>query len=515
MIIFGLVLIVSALNVSAQDQKLVPCSDYGGWCSSKLPSQEPYTHGSVGDTCRYAIEEKRGTPYCQEYFKNKCWSTVSEYCAISNSCNYDGCGTETCEPEWKCGEWGNCDGVMQSRSCTDSGNCGTSKGKPETSRICSTTTVVSPKITAVDGKCGGANGVAVSSKPVSNLCNTGTASDVSGTGPWLWTCGGLNGGTNVDCSAPKIQETTKQTEPKAECIENKRADFDGNGQVDFGDSNLFSQHFNKVIDDKNRKYDLNDDNEINLPDLWLLQEDFGKDICGATLSEIKTSEGIVAYYWDKIVNAFRPNHCRNDKKDEDEDEEGVDCGGSCGKCLDINPTKKGCKDVPRGGKCEFIFNVKVNAKAGSSIKLPVEFVYSKDGKEKRFSKESTLVVSGVKGSSNGNVLPPTTRTVLDISGSVVQNTNVESQSRFNCVLKPMPSLCCPIGTKISEQDSSKCVRDEKVPEVIEKQSNYQKFVELATKRLELQQKLRDATTESERREIEAELDINEADLRNL
>jgi hypothetical protein len=53
-----------------------------------------------------------------------------------------------------------------------------------------------------DGACGSANGVAVSSAPTANLCLAGTASTVTGSGPWNWTCSGSNGGTTASCSAP-------------------------------------------------------------------------------------------------------------------------------------------------------------------------------------------------------------------------------------------------------------------------------------------------------------------------
>ena len=54
---------------------------------------------------------------------------------------------------------------------------------------------------AVNGLCGSSSGGTFSSAPTSNLCNAGTATSVSGSGPWNWTCQGSNGGTNVSCSA--------------------------------------------------------------------------------------------------------------------------------------------------------------------------------------------------------------------------------------------------------------------------------------------------------------------------
>ncbi len=57
---------------------------------------------------------------------------------------------------------------------------------------------------AVNGLCGNANEVAVSAKPASALCNAGSASPVTGSGPWAWSCVGSGGGTTASCSAPML-----------------------------------------------------------------------------------------------------------------------------------------------------------------------------------------------------------------------------------------------------------------------------------------------------------------------
>ncbi|MFT6374548.1 MAG: hypothetical protein ACJARS_001191, partial [bacterium] len=50
--------------------------------------------------------------------------------------------------------------------------------------------------------CGSANGSNVYSAPsTSARCSVGSASDVSGSGPYSWTCSGSNGGSNASCSA--------------------------------------------------------------------------------------------------------------------------------------------------------------------------------------------------------------------------------------------------------------------------------------------------------------------------
>ena len=57
---------------------------------------------------------------------------------------------------------------------------------------------------SVNGACGTANSTPVASAPTSNLCSQGTTTAVSGTGPWAWSCNGLNGGTNASCGAPPV-----------------------------------------------------------------------------------------------------------------------------------------------------------------------------------------------------------------------------------------------------------------------------------------------------------------------
>jgi hypothetical protein len=57
----------------------------------------------------------------------------------------------------------------------------------------------------VSGACGAANGSSVATKPAANLCSAGAASGVSGNGPWNWSCIGINGGRATSCSAVLLQ----------------------------------------------------------------------------------------------------------------------------------------------------------------------------------------------------------------------------------------------------------------------------------------------------------------------
>ena len=65
----------------------------------------------------------------------------------------------------------------------------------------------------VAGICGSSDGQTLAIAPVTNLCSVGTATAVSGIGPWTWTCTGSNGGVTTSCSVNKtvISHTTFAT----------------------------------------------------------------------------------------------------------------------------------------------------------------------------------------------------------------------------------------------------------------------------------------------------------------
>jgi hypothetical protein len=68
------------------------------------------------------------------------------------------------------------------------------------SAICHTTSAEARHV-KVNGACGPSNGQTLVSAPTSGLCSSGTASAVTGSGPWFWSCAGSNDGTTADCEA--------------------------------------------------------------------------------------------------------------------------------------------------------------------------------------------------------------------------------------------------------------------------------------------------------------------------
>jgi len=55
-------------------------------------------------------------------------------------------------------------------------------------------------VTLINGDCGDDNEQTLNDIPT-NLCNSGTATEVSGGGPWFWSCDSTNGGTSESCMA--------------------------------------------------------------------------------------------------------------------------------------------------------------------------------------------------------------------------------------------------------------------------------------------------------------------------
>jgi hypothetical protein len=87
-----------------------------------------------------------------------------------------------------------------------------------------------PRNVPVNGACGTTNGMAVKTAPVANLCSVGTASAVSGRGPWTWSCGGSHGGTTASCSASIVTPIVVSS-PNGTTIPSATQIIDGSGNV--------------------------------------------------------------------------------------------------------------------------------------------------------------------------------------------------------------------------------------------------------------------------------------------
>ncbi len=70
-----------------------------------------------------------------------CFSIITYSAPVEITIEY---GEETCIENWGCTEWSECSDGTQTRTCTDSNNCGTTVDKPEEIRSCSISPAPSP-----------------------------------------------------------------------------------------------------------------------------------------------------------------------------------------------------------------------------------------------------------------------------------------------------------------------------------------------------------------------------------
>lgn len=66
------------------------------------------------------------------YTNSDCSQSSRTYC--SNGCYNGEC--KSCIPSWSCDSWSSCVNGIQTRTCTDTNNCGTNSGKPSTTQSC-------------------------------------------------------------------------------------------------------------------------------------------------------------------------------------------------------------------------------------------------------------------------------------------------------------------------------------------------------------------------------------------
>jgi hypothetical protein len=249
---------------------------------------------------------------------------------------------------------------------TDPGNCG---GQP--------VPLVPPG--SPNGVCGSADGTPVPAAPSSNLCANGTASTVSGSGPWTWSCVGQAGGTTASCSAPSslinnppetpvisgdqwaiINQTTSNwivsTDPEGDAIFYE-LDWNGSGSVDgttasqpSGASTPIGHTYNALgtYTVKGRAVQTNDTSKKSGWGIYTIRVTNGvctapPNACGVTNGTVVggqcVSAGLPPGYGTSCSSG--PNICGM------RDNSGtIDCSGSCGGVTVPSNTLCSCTSAP-------------------------------------------------------------------------------------------------------------------------------------------------------------------------
>ncbi len=70
-----------------------------------------------------------------------------------------------------------------------------------------------PQDEIIEGVCGKADGESFAAAPTRDLCDSGTASDIEGNGPWTWSCNGSRKALTERCAASVEKETEEKPAP--------------------------------------------------------------------------------------------------------------------------------------------------------------------------------------------------------------------------------------------------------------------------------------------------------------
>lgn len=189
------------------------CPSPTGTIESGIPYAWPsynYCQATTTMTCYYksggTCSESYKRTYDKSVFPNPCESytyedghlysslsacngaagcSVNRECPSGKVCSGGSC-VSGCTPNWGCGAWSDLAGDCGTRTCTDANSCGTTSGKPETSKTCGGGGCTSNQACMV-GSCqgtqtcsGGTLGECVKDDPACGGSGDGTSSLVSG-----------------------------------------------------------------------------------------------------------------------------------------------------------------------------------------------------------------------------------------------------------------------------------------------------------------------------------------------
>jgi len=133
------VVVVSGISLASGETKTVYLDillDKNGIC---IRDEEISNSHEITNDCSGSSEVEIGCDGSDqnEYSCTKN-STLNKY--KITGLQFSGIGEEECTESWSCTSYSTCSGGTQTRTCTDSNNCGTENSKPSESQSCTTTT---------------------------------------------------------------------------------------------------------------------------------------------------------------------------------------------------------------------------------------------------------------------------------------------------------------------------------------------------------------------------------------
>jgi hypothetical protein len=157
-------------NVNAPDNTKVDIKSGGNICTSQISTK----NGQYGlEYVVYCCKTNNNFEFLINGISTKTVTYTEPY---SSSIQVDLNLMTSCTPNWQCNAWTSCSGSLQTRTCSDTNNCGITTGKPIESQSCTMQCVPTTEICGdgIDQDCSGADLPCTTGNCAADQCTTYT-----------------------------------------------------------------------------------------------------------------------------------------------------------------------------------------------------------------------------------------------------------------------------------------------------------------------------------------------------
>jgi len=144
--IFSFVLVSSLFSFQVKAVACGPGGDCGTGTCNEITNQCEYIHPNCGENanCNQPPTDTCAGDIAKDYpAGGTCVTGACQYTPTDTTCEF-GCSGGTCNAapscteSWTCTNWFDCSNGQQSRTCTDTNNCGTTNSRPALIKTCET-----------------------------------------------------------------------------------------------------------------------------------------------------------------------------------------------------------------------------------------------------------------------------------------------------------------------------------------------------------------------------------------